>query len=115
MTLQIPVPIIFDELPTRTDTADIQAAVGLASEKIGTLNISRDIRHRETGLDNLLPIIDEREIVDNDERDQPGIAEFDAEIVGLMDRLLACFDRSILIARLALVDDYVSAVCRLVR
>src|SRR3989442_2532685 len=33
-SLEIPVPIIFDELPTGTDTADIRASVGLASEKI---------------------------------------------------------------------------------
>src|SRR5439155_6671278 len=109
------VPIIFDELPTGTDTADIQAAVGLAYEKIGTLNISRDIRHRATGLDNLLPIIDEKGIADNEEREQPEIAEFDAETPGLLDRLLARFDRSILIARLPLREDSGSAANKLVR
>jgi hypothetical protein len=111
--LGIPVPIIFDELPTGTDTADIRGAVGLAAEKIGTLNISRDIRHRETGLDNLLPIIDEKGIADNE--DQPEIAEFDAEKPGLLDRLLARFDRSILIARLPLREDSGSAASKLVR
>jgi len=113
--LEIPVPIIFDELPTGTDTADIRAAVGLAAEKIGTLNISRDIRHRETGRDNLLPIIDEEGIADNEEREQLEIAEFDAETPGLLDRLLARFDRSILIARLPLREDSGSAASRLVR
>src|SRR5437667_9781636 len=87
MSLEIPVPIIFDELPTGTDTADIQAAVGLASEKIGTLNISRDIRHRETGLDNLLPIIDEKRIADSEERDQPEIAGLYAETPCILECL----------------------------
>src|SRR5213593_4423124 len=114
-SLEIPVPIIFDELPTGTDTADIRAAVGLASEEIGTLNISRDIRHRETRVDNLVPIIDEEGIADIEERDQPEIAEFDAEKPGLLDRLLARFDRSILIARLPLREDSGSAASRLVR
>src|SRR2546430_7089580 len=114
-SLEIPVPIIFDELPTGTDTADIRAAVGLAAEKIGTLNISRDIRHRETGVDNVLPIIDEKGIADIEEPDQPEIAEFDAETPGLLDRLLARFDRSILIARLPLREDSGSAASRLVR
>src|SRR3989454_1258929 len=114
-SLEVPVPIIFDELPTGTDTADIRAAVGLSAEKIGTFNISRDIRRRETGLDNLLPIIDERGIVDNEEPDQPEIAEFDAETPGLLDRLLARFDRSILIARLPLREDSGSAASKLVR
>src|SRR5881628_3183956 len=114
-SLEIPVPIIFDELPTGADTADIRAAVGLAAEKIGTLNISRDIRRRETGRDNLLPIIDEERIVDIEEREQPEIAEFDAETPGLLDRLLARFDRSILIARLPLREDSGSAASKLVR
>src|SRR5882762_11028919 len=114
-TVEIPVPIIFDELPTGTGTVDIRAAVGLAAERIGTLNVSRDIRHRETGLDNLLPIIDEEGIVDNEEWEQPEIAEFDAEKPGLLDRLLARFDRSILIARLPLREDSGSAASRLVR
>src|SRR5438128_3927726 len=114
-SLEIPVPIIFDELPTGTDTADIRAAVGLASEKIGILNVSRDTRDRDTGRDNLLPIIDEEGIADNEERDQPEIAEFDAETPGLLERLLARFDRSILIARLPLREDSGSAASRLVR
>src|SRR5438445_1812671 len=114
-SLEVPVPIIFDELPTGTDTADIRAAVGLASERIGTLNISRDIRHRETGVDNVLPIIDEKGIADNEEREQPEIAEFDAETPGRLDRLLARFDRSILIARLPLREDSGSAASELVR
>src|SRR5439155_1485629 len=114
-SLEIPVPIIFDELPTGTDTADIRAAVGLAAERIGTLNISRDIRRREKGLDNLLPIIDEEGIVDNEERDQPEIAEFDAETLGLLGRLLACFDRASLIDKLHLREESGSAASRLVR
>jgi hypothetical protein len=115
MSLEIPVPIIFDELPTGTDTADIRAAVGLAADKIGTLNVSRDIRHRETGVDNVLPIVDEKGIADNEERDQLEIAEFDAETPGLLDRLLARFDRSILIARLPLREDSGGVASRLVR
>src|SRR3989441_4169239 len=114
-SLEVPVPIIFDEPPTGTDTADIRAAVGLASEKIGTLNISRDIEHRETGLDNLLQIIDEKGIADNEERDQPEIDEFVAETPGLLDRLLARFGRSILIARLPLREDSGNAASELVR
>src|SRR5216683_4974944 len=113
--LEIPVPIIFDELPTGTDTADIRAAVGLAAERVGTLIISRDIEHRETGRDNLLPIIDEKGIADKEEREQPEIAEFDAEKPGLLDRLLARYEQSILIARLPLREDSGSAASKLVR
>src|SRR5256886_3883173 len=114
-TLEIPVPIIFDELPNGTENADVRVAVGLAAEKIGTFRIARDIRFGEPGLDNLLPIIDEKGIAANEEREQPETAEFDAETPGLLDRLLARFDRSILIARLPLREDSGSAASRLVR
>ena len=113
-SMQIPVPIIFDELPTGTDTAEIRAAVGIAARKIGTLNISRYTRHGETGHDNPLPIIDEGAIADNGEQ-EPEIAEFDAETTGLLDRLLRRFDRSTLIARLPLKEDSGSAASKLVR
>src|SRR5205807_10524188 len=53
-SLEIPLPIIFDELPTGTDTAESRAAGGLAAEQIGTLYISRDISRPARGLATLL-------------------------------------------------------------
>src|SRR5260370_1022033 len=73
------------------------------------------MRLRESGLDNVLPIIDEKGIADNEERDQPETAEFDAETPGLLDRLLARYEQSILIARLPLREDSGSTASRLVR
>ena len=102
-TLQIPIPIIFDELPTRRYNTEVRAAVGKAAEKIGTLNIAREVGLGEPGLDNLLPIIDEEGIAEYDE--QPEIVEFDAETPRLLKKLLARFDKSILIGRLRLKED----------
>ncbi len=113
-TLEIPVPIIFDELPNGTDNADVRAAIGQAAEKIDTLDIARDVRFGEPGLDNLLPIIDEEGIADYGEK-QPEIAEFDAERPDLLKKLLARFDRSILIGRLLLKEDSGSVACELAR
>lgn len=112
-SLEIPVPIIFDELPTGTDTADVRAAVGLATERVGTLDIARDVRLGEPGLDNLLPIIDEEGIADYER--QPKIVEFNAETPGLLNKLLARFDQTILIARLPLREDSGSVASKLVR
>jgi len=113
-TLEIPVPIIFDELPNGTDNPDVRAAIGRAAEKIGTLDIAKDVRLGEPGLDNLLPIIDEEGIADYGEK-QPEIAEFDAERPDLLKKLLARFDRSILIGRLLLKEDSGSVACELAR
>jgi hypothetical protein len=51
-TLEIPVPIIFDELPNGTSQADVRAAVGLAAKKIRTLHLARRVRSEEPGSDN---------------------------------------------------------------
>jgi glutamate synthase-like protein len=113
-TLEIPVPIIFDELPNGTDNPDIRTAVALAAEKTGTFDIARDIRQGEPGLNNLLPLIDAEGIADYGEN-QPKIAEFDAESPGLLRELLARFDRSILIGRLPLNEDSGRVACELAR
>jgi Conserved region in glutamate synthase len=113
-TLEIPVPIIFDELPIGTDTPDVRSAVALAAEKIGTFDIARDIRPGEPGLNNLLPLIDAAGIADYGES-QPKIAEFDAESPGLLKELLASFDQSILIGRLPLNEDSGRVACELAR
>ena len=112
-SLEIPIPIVFDELPTGTDNADVRAAIRLAAERVGTLHVARDVRLDEPGLDNLLPIIDEEEILDQER--QPKIIEFDAEKTGLLKRLLEHFDQSIMIGRLPLREDSGSVASRLVR
>lgn len=111
-SLEIPVPIIFDELPIGTDTQDVRTAVALAAEKTGTLDIARDVRLGEPGLKNLLPIVDAEGIADYGEN-QPKIAEFDAESQGLLKKLLARFHQSILIGRLPLNEDSGRVACEL--
>ncbi len=103
-TIEIPVPIIFDELPNGTDNDDVQTAVTLAAGKIGTLDVARETRLGRPGPDNLLPLIDEEGIEDYGEK-QPSILEFDAEKPGMLRKLLTRFDRSIIIGRLPLKED----------
>src|SRR5260370_15577879 len=91
-TLEIPVPIIFDELPNGTDNPDVRTAVALAAEETGTFDIARDIRPGEPGLNNLLPLIDAKGIADYAEN-QPEIAALDAEHPSLLTDLLARFDQ----------------------
>jgi len=103
-TIEIPVPIIFDELPNGTDNDDVQTAVTLAAGKIGTLDVARETRLGRPGPDNLLPLIDEEGIEDYGEK-QPSILEFDAEKPGMLRKLLTRFDRSIIIGRLPLKEN----------
>ena len=103
-TIEIPLPIIFDELPNGTDNDDVQTAVALAAGKVGTLDVARETRLGRPGPENLLPLIDEEGIEDYEEK-QPSILEFDAEKPSLLRKLLTRFDRSIIIGRLPLRED----------
>jgi len=103
-TIEIPVPIIFDELPNGTDNDDVQTAVALAAGKVGTLDVARETRLGRPGPENLLPLIDEEGIEDYEEK-QPSILEFDAEKPSVLRKLLTRFDRSIIIGRLPLRED----------
>ena len=103
-TMEIPLPIIFDELPNGTDNDDVQTAAALAAGKVGTLYVARETRLGRPGPENLLPLIDEEGIEDYEEK-QPSILEFDAEKPSLLRKLLTRFDRSIIIGRLPLRED----------
>ena len=103
-TMEIPLPIIFDELPNGTDNDDVQTAVALAAGKVGTLDVARETRLGRPGPENLLPLIDEEGIEDYEEK-QPSILEFDAEKPSVLRKLLTRFDRSIIIGRLLFRED----------
>ena len=103
-TMEIPLPIIFDELPNGTDNDDVQTAVALATGKVGTLDVARETRLGRPGPENLLPLIDEEGIEDYEEK-QPSILEFDAEKPSVLRKLLTRFDRSIIIGRLLFRED----------
>jgi len=103
-TMEIPLPIIFDELPNGTDNDDVQTAVALAAGKVGTLDVARETRLGRPGPENLLPLIDEEGIEDYEEK-QPSILEFDAEKPSVLRKLLTRFDRSSIIGRLPLRED----------
>ena len=103
-TMEIPLPIIFDELPNGTDNDDVQTAVALAAGKVGTLDVARETRLGRPGPENLLPLIDEEGIEDYEEK-QPLILEFDGEKPSVLSKLLTRFDRSIIIGRLPLRED----------
>jgi hypothetical protein len=112
--VEIPVPIIFDELPPGTYNDDIWAAVEGAAEKLGTFRVSRQATSGRSRWKNLIPIISEENIQDYLQK-QPAIVEYDAERSNLFERLASGLRSSIIIARLPLSEDSGDVACKLAR
>jgi len=108
-SLEVPVPVIFDNLPVGTESDDVSVAVDRAAEQVGTLRVAGKDDHSHANL----PIIDEKQI--DDHKQAPKILEFDAERPGLLDKLMSSFGSSILIGRLPLNEDTAGVAADLVR
>jgi hypothetical protein len=113
-TLEIPVPIIFDEIPEGTETDEIRQSIRLAADQIGTLHVAKHSRPGEPGLATMLPLIDAEDIHDY-EGSEPRILEFDSERPGLLEKLQTRFGTTILVGRLALSDDSARIACELAK
>src|SRR5690348_8443280 len=98
-SLEVPVPVIFDELPAGAKSDDVSVAVDRATEQVGTLRVTSKDDHSQANI----PIIDEKQI--GDYKQAPRILEFDAQEPGLLDKLMSSFSSSILIGRLPLNED----------
>jgi hypothetical protein len=110
-TVEVPVPIIFDELPTR-DRA-VRVAVGMASEKLGTLFVSRDQTISDLG-QKFVPIVDENSFSETIEK-QPAVLEYDAENSDLFEKLASRLPSSIVVARIPLREETGMVACKLAR
>ena len=108
-TIEIPVPVIFDQLPSGTETDEIHQAVHRATEEIGVLNVSRT---PPDDAETKVPIIDEDQIPSYDSR-APKILQFDGEQKGLFDRMQDRFSSSVLIGRLPLNENTPGLACGL--
>src|SRR5712692_6925957 len=75
-TVEVPVPIIFDELPT--GNMGVWAAVGMASKRLGTLFVARDQTRGDSYRERMVPIVDENSIYETLEK-KPSVVEYDAE------------------------------------
>jgi glutamate synthase-like protein len=113
-SLEIPVPIIFDELPAGTYNDDISNSVERAADKLGTFYVSRQATSGQLGRKNLVPIIEEENVEDY-LQNQPAIVEYDAERSNLFEKLASSFRKSIIIARLPLAEDSPDVACKLAR
>ncbi len=113
-TVEIPVPIIFDDLPDGTYNEDIRSAVGLAADRLGTFTVSRETKGGGSWGENLVPIVDE-ETLDECVRHRPRLVEYDAHRSNLFEGLAEKLGSTIIIARMPLQKDSGDIACKLAR
>jgi hypothetical protein len=113
-TVEVPVPIIFDDLPDGTYNEDIRSAVGMAADRLGTFQVSRETKRGGTWGENLVPIVDEKSF-DERVRHQPRLVEYDADRSNLFERLGERLGSTIVIARMPLREDSGDIACKLAR
>ena len=111
-TQMVPVPIVFDELPTGNRAA--REAVGIASGKLGTLFASRDQTMGDFNRKNFVPIVDENSFHESIEK-KPVVVEYDVERSDLFERLVSRLPSSVVIARMPLREDTGFLACKLAR
>ncbi|TMI08219.1 hypothetical protein E6H34_05105 [Candidatus Bathyarchaeota archaeon] len=111
LAVEVPVPIVFDELPT--GDRSVREAVGIASKKLGTLFVSHDQTMGDLGR-NLVPIVDENSFDESIEK-KPAVVEYHAERSDLFEKLASRLPSSIVIARIPLREDTGTVACELAR
>ena len=113
-TVEVPIPIIFDDLPDGMYNEDIRAAVGVAADKLGTFYVSRERTSVESRPKNLIPIVETENIQDYVQQ-PPAVVEYDAERSDLFDRLAERLGSEIIVAKMPLREDSGDLACRLAR
>jgi len=111
-TVEVRVPIIFDELPT--GDMGVWGSVGMASEKLGTLFVARDQTRGDSHRERMIPIVDENGLYETIEKN-PAVVEYDAEGSDLFEKLASSLPSSIVIARLPLREEIGIVACKLAR
>ncbi len=95
-TVDVPVPIIFDDLPALE--FDVWNAVGKAARTLGTFFVTHDQTRGEDYRERMIPIADDNSIDETLEL-KPGIVEYDGERSDLFEKLSDSLPSSIVIAR----------------
>jgi hypothetical protein len=111
-TVEVPVPIIFDDLPALD--FDVWNAVGKAARKLGTFFVTHDQTRGEDYRERMIPVVDDNSLDETLER-RPGIVEYDGERSDLFEKLASRLPSSIVMARIPLREDTGMVACKLAR
>jgi hypothetical protein len=113
-TVEIPVPIIFDELPTETSNDSVDASVRIAARKLRTWYISRTEIGDDYSENSLIPILDMKSISEYKSL-RPRIVEYEPGKSDVLESLQSKFPSSIIIARILLDENTPQIASDLVR
>src|SRR3989454_1565255 len=111
-SVQVPVPIIFDDLPALE--FDVWNAVGKAARKLGTFFVTHDQTRGEDYRERMIPIVDDNSLDETLEK-RPSIVEYDGERSDLSEKLSDSLQSSIVIARVPLREESGLVACKLAR
>src|SRR5437879_7397297 len=111
-TVEIPVPIIFDDLPALE--FDVWNAVGKAARKLGTFFVTHDQTRGEDYRERMIPIVNDNSLDETLEK-RPSIVEYDGERSDLFEKLSDSLSSSIVIARVPLREEAGEVACKLAR
>jgi hypothetical protein len=111
-TVEVPVPIIFDDLPALE--FDVWNAVGKTARKLGTFFVTHDQTRGEDYRERMIPIVDDNSLDETLER-RPGIVEYDGERSDLFVKLSGSLASSTVIARVPLREEAGLVACKLAR
>ncbi len=113
-TVEVPIPVIFDDLSPEICNEDIRVAVGMAAERLQTFYVSREGMALDSSYANLIPVVDDGNVEDYAQK-PPGVVEFDAERSELFDTLANMLGSPITIARMPIRADSGDLACKLAR
>jgi hypothetical protein len=111
-TVEVPVPIIFDDLPALE--FDVWNAVGKAARKLGTFFVTHDQTRGEDYRERMIPIVDDNSLDETLEK-RPSIVEYDGERSDLFEKLSYSLPSSIVMARIPLREEAGLVACKLAR
>ena len=112
-SVQIPLPIIFDDLPRETFNESTQEAISTAAQKVRTFYISRENKDDEPQ-PNLIPIISSEDL-SKQARNDPRILEYDFDNSDMFEELADKFHSSTIIARIPFQEDSAEIAAKQVR
>lgn len=112
-SVEVPIPVLFDELPSPCLSGEIQEAISSAAARLGTFHISQHSEKTQIRPESSIPIVATRDQAETFASPEAGIVEFRDEDENVENIKNAC-PEAIISARLALKEGCEDRAARLV-
>lgn len=115
-TVQAPIPILFDDLPSNLATEDTRQAIGMAAARLNTFQISESHNPLNTGQSNTIPLVRGEDLgSDLESIRRARMVEYDADKPNMIPKLKGANPNAIVSARLSLGEGSAERAVQLVR